>query len=199
MGVRRLASPTGFFITICKTKYGHGGDHVFLCLMATQHFCQFLKQRGSRRNVTGNVNQQRSCMACDTRLSRYNGEDTCFSCQEKLRDRWLGEEGKLAIVEEGRDTEINFSGKNLQRGREVQITLWRECRDICKGNGQTVFGVVDPIARIIRLEQTKTISHDGKCGACGGEVRLFRNLVPRWAENFRVRIRGIGIQNNPAI
>lgn len=154
--------------------------------MATQHFCLFLKKRGIK-NPHREVRND-TCIFCPTKLSRHNDGEACFSCQEKLRDRWLGEEGKLAIVEEGKNIEIDFPEKNIQQREGTQVTLWRECRGVCGGNGQTVFGVIDPIARIIRLERTRAISHDGTCGACGGEITLSRDVTPRWAEDFSVLI-----------
>ena len=151
--------------------------------MATQHFCQFLKQ-GAGHSPPPSV-RRNSCVLCSTRLSRYNGEDACFSCQEKLRDGRLEADAKLAIAEEGEDIKAVSSYFVTKPSGEI-ATFYRECMGVCRGDGQTIFGEVDARTKTITLEKIKAVSSDGKCGNCGGAVQLRRDLVPQWAGNYRI-------------
>ncbi len=150
--------------------------------MSTQHFCHFLKAREEKRKTVQTIKER--CLFCRAKLSRYNPEDTCAPCQERIRDRELGREGRKLIEEEG--AEIVFRFKKAMSGGIA--TLWRECRGICRGGGETIFGEIRPREKTIRIEKTYAISSNGKCGKCGGEICLFNDLVPAYARDFRVVI-----------
>lgn len=148
----------------------------------TQHFCRFLKTREAKKVLARTAKTRKTCLFCNTIISSYNGDAACFSCQDKLRNRELSREEQLAVLAEGQT--IKF--KERLKDYKIQATFYRECEGICAGNGQTIFGEIIPKKNMIVLGKTKSISVEGKCGNCGGKIRIFRDLMPDWAKSFRV-------------